>query len=175
MHYYLNAQKKMQFSSQNYIGLLTGASSTHLEVQTINGITKGKWFGGIGTGINWYYERTIPVFLFTERALQIKKNKGIYLSAGAGPNIPWAINYDKSGYLSRKMSAGFYWQTGAGYKINVGKQGDALLLYMGISNKTYKETILSDGIYCFTYPCPGNIETYRYKLHALSVKVGYSF
>ena len=60
----LMAQQKPRFSTQNMVGLLVGGSDNAPQVQTINGLVYRNWFTGIGTGIDWYYQRSIPVFFF---------------------------------------------------------------------------------------------------------------
>ena len=69
---------------------------------------------------------------------------------------------------------GLFWNAGFGYKISVSKSNDAILLYFGYSNKVYSEEIKTT-YPCLVGPCPENIETYKYNLQALSIKVGYGF
>jgi len=88
----LHAQNKVAFSTQNYVGLLIGGSDNSPQLQTINGIRFNKWFTGIGTGIDWYYQRSVPVFLSLERGFRVTPKKNIYFSSGAGINFPWRNN-----------------------------------------------------------------------------------
>jgi hypothetical protein len=171
------AQNKIKFSTQNYMGILAGGSETNIQLQTINGISFHKWFTGIGTGIDWYYQRSIPVFLTAERGFRVAARKNIYFSSSAGVNFPWKNNYyndDWWGFTNSETHTGFYWNTGFGYKINIGKQNDAVLLHFGYSNKFYKETVTSNNP-CLVAPCPVNTESFKYNLRTLSVKLGYGF
>lgn len=173
---YLHAQKKVSFSSQNYIGIVTGESDTGPQVQTINGIRFNKWFTGVGAGIDWYYQRSVPLFLFAERGFKIGPTRNIYFSSGAGINFPWGKQMydDWNWWRVADPSAGFYWNTGFGYRIPVGKHSDAVLLHLGYSNKNYTEKI-SEPVPCLVPPCPVNTESYKYNLRTISFKLGYGF
>jgi hypothetical protein len=173
-----NAQKRVKFSTQNYIGYLIGSSDNDLQLQTINGISFNKWFTGIGTGIDWYYQRSVPVFLSVERGFAVNKTKNIYFSAGLGSNFPWK---DKNNYsdvwgwpTDSKMQTGLYLNAGFGYKISVGKQNDAVLLHVGYSNKRYKETVTTIAP-CLWGNCPESTESFNYNFRTISVKIGYGF
>lgn len=170
----LRAQRKITFASQNYIGVLAGTGLAKPELQTINGITKKKWFAGIGLGANWYYQRTMPVFGYCEWGLPIKKTKNIFLSAGAGPNFPWERGRGLLMDADVQYKTGFYWQTGLGYKIDIGKKGDALLLHAGLMNKNFREIITST-YPCVFGPCPNSPDIYKYNLHAMAIRIGYGF
>ncbi len=173
----LAAQVKPKFSTQNYVGIVAGSRETELQVQTINGLSYKKWFTGIGSGIDWYFLRSIPVFVSAERSISITAKRKLYFSSAAGANFPWKnegyYNY-YWGWDASKMYPGFYWNAGFGYKIAVGKQNDAILFHLGYSNKFYKEKVTS--VYpCLIPPCPENTETFKYNLRALSLKLGWGF
>lgn len=173
---YLHAQKKVSFSTQNYMGVLAGGSDSGPQVQTINGIRFNKWFTGIGAGIDWYYQRSVPLFLHAERGFKIGPSRKIYFSSGAGMNFPWEKYYynEWNWWTEAKAYPGFFWSGGFGYRIPVGKHSDAVLLHLGYSNKFYREKITSS-FPCFNPPCPENTETYKYNLRAISFKLGYGF
>lgn len=172
----LHAQNKASFSTQNYIGILTGGSGNGPQIQTISGFRFNKWFTGIGTGIDWYYQRSVPVFLSLERGFRVAPKKNIYFSSGAGINFPWRDNVynDWNWWSESKAKNGLFWNAGFGYKISVSKNNDAVLLHFGYSNKVYSEKITST-YPCLVAPCPETTETYKYNLRALSIKIGYGF
>jgi len=175
--FYSSAQKKIKFSTQNYVGFLAGSSDNDLQLQTINGISFNKWFTGIGTGIDWYYRRSVPVFISVERGFRVDQKKNIYFSTAAGANFPWKnpeYDNDWNWYSTSKTEPGLYLNAGVGYKINIGKQDDAVLLQLGFSNKFFKEKV-SSAYPCFVAPCPATTESYNYNLRAVSVKLGYGF
>lgn len=173
----LTAQSKPAYSTQNYVGLLTGGSGSNFQVQTINGLSFRQWFVGLGTGIDWYYQRSIPVFLSAERGFGIGSNRKIYFSSSVGANFSWNNREDYYhiwGNGSSKFNPGLYWSAGFGYRIPVGKRNDALLFHVGYSNKFYKEK-RHFTYECLIPPCPGSDETFEYNLRALSMKLGWGF
>lgn len=170
------AQKnRISFSSQTYAGLLTGESGSDPQLQTINGLSWKNWFVGAGTGIDWYYLRSVPVFLSVNRSFLQKQRRSIFLSADAGFNFPW---YEKVYYDfppdDRGRNGGLYWASGVGYKFGVGKSDNAILLQVGYSFKKMNETYTS--VYpCFNPPCPEYTEQYNYRLRRLSFRIGWGF
>lgn len=77
------AQVKPKFASQQLVGLLEGEGGSAFQIQTINGVQLKKWFMGLGTGIDWYEYRSIPVFLSLNYDLKMS-NRRFFLSADAG-------------------------------------------------------------------------------------------
>ncbi len=172
----LLAQNKVSFSSKNYFGIVAGSSGTNPQLQTINGFKINKWFAGIGTGIDWYYQRSIPLFFSFDRNILMKQRRNFILSADVGANFPWQNNQYQTiwGFEESKTVPGFYWATGFGYRIGIGKQKDALLLNFGYTNKFFKEK--TTNVYpCLVAPCPEHTESFNYNLRAISIKVGYGF
>ena len=171
-----NAQRKINFSSQNYVGLLEGENGSKFQLQTVNGIKYKTWFVGIGTGIDWYYLRSIPFFISLNKDLFKKQNRSFYLSADGGINYGWKNNnYNlEGGYNIEKLNPGFYWAAGLGYKIGVGKNGDALLVHVGYSYKHIDETVKSRYIIIDSGPS-SSTEHFDYYLQRLSLKLGWSF
>jgi hypothetical protein len=171
----LQAQQKITFSSQNFAGIVTGETGSKLQLQTINGIRKGPWFSGVGTGIDWYYRRSIPVFLSVSRDLFTKNKRSFMLAADAGMNFSWPgqIYYDYPPY-GQKQKNGLYWAAGAGYKFGVGKSGNGVLMQLGYSYKQMGEET-SYVAPCLIPPCPETVTTYDYRLKRLSFKIGWGF
>jgi len=76
------------FHSYNSIQLLTGSTSTSLSWHSVNGFSKGKFFGGIGTGFDYYYKSSVS--LFAEARFDITGiNRKLQLFANAGVHIPY--------------------------------------------------------------------------------------
>src|SRR4030095_13010164 len=86
---YTSAQKKVNFSSQNYVGLLEGEHGSSLQLQTINGVKFNSWFVGLGAGIDWYFRRSIPVFASVNMDFLKREKRNFFLSANTGINFPW--------------------------------------------------------------------------------------
>lgn len=172
----LQAQNKPRFSTQNTVGLLIGGSDNAPQFQTINGVAYHNWYTGIGAGIDWYYQRSIPVFLSVNRFFTTSPRRQVFLSSGAGVNYAWGTpDYITNGWgYDTKFSPGFYWTAGLGYKIAIGKQNDHLLIQLGYNNKshTQKSTLVMP---CLIAPCPVSKETYKYSFNALSFRIGWGF
>jgi len=171
-----NAQEKINFSSQNYLGLLEGAHGSAFQLQTINGIAYKTWFVGLGTGIDWYYQRSIPAFVSASKDFFKKAGRSFYASIDGGMNFPWKDDkpYNDWGYRVGKPDRGAFWSAGLGYKIGVGKSNDALLMHLGYSYKHLSEEVTTVSP-CLVGPCPENTEKFDYSLRRLSLKVGWNF
>ncbi|MEO7984421.1 MAG: hypothetical protein ABI688_10105 [Bacteroidota bacterium] len=166
------AQKKWKFSSQNYAGILEGESGTGFQLQTINGFRYKTWFTGIGTGLDYYYQRSVPLFVSVSKFLPPGKLP-LYFSGDAGINFPWIKNgiyfQDPGSY-----SSSLYWAGGIGYKFGSRKRNDAVLLNFGYSFKhLINETEYTNP--CLVPPCPVFTDRYDYRLRRVSVKLGWMF
>lgn len=171
----LHAQKKYSFSSQNYVGLITGEASTSLQLQTINGVKWNNWFSGIGTGIDWYYLRSIPVFASASRSFLQKGKRSLLASVDAGANFPWKGRYynDFPPY-DLKQYPGFYWSGSIGYKFGIGKADNAIIFQAGYSFKELEERVTV--INCpIIGSCTQDVEKYNYRLRRFSFRIGWTF
>jgi hypothetical protein len=164
-------QKTPVFSARNYAGIMEGESGTALQLQTINGIRYGNWFAGIGTGLDYYYERSIPLFFSVARYLHSTKLP-LYFTGDVGYNFPWV----KSLYYFEtpgEYHGGLYWGTGLGYKFGF-KNSNALLIDLGYNYKRLTQTY-EQPVQCLVPPCPTYKEFYDYRLKRLSIKIGWMF
>lgn len=170
----LFAQKKeWKFGSQNYAGITEGESGTGLQLQTINGFKYKTWFAGIGTGIDYYFQRSIPLFLSVSKFLPPGKLP-LYFNGDVGINFPWVRNDLYYIQDPVEYSSSLYWAGGLGYKFGFNKNSNAVLLNFGYS---YKH-LINDTEYtnpCLIPPCPVSTERYDYRLRRLSLKVGWMF
>ncbi len=175
------AQNKIIFSSQNYVGLLEGEHGSGFQLQTINGIKYKTWFAGLGTGIDWYYHRSIPAFLSLNKDFYKRGNRNFYAAVVGGINFPWKDdkNNNEWGYTIVKSSPGFYGEAGLGYKIGISKKNDAILLQLGYSYKHVSEKVKTPIYYMYppVYDFQGSSLTNRldYRLQRLSLKIGWNF
>lgn len=174
----VTAQKKpakphIQFGSQNYIGMLEGGAGTSFQLQTINGVRYKTWFAGAGTGIDYYYQRSIPLFASVNKFFPLTKNS-LFFNADAGVNFRWRRTDVYEIQYSGKFFPSLYWAGGVGYKFASKKRIDGFLLNLGYS---YKRLIQENKITqpCLFPPCPTYDERYDYKLKRLSVKIGWMF
>ena len=175
------AQHKATFSSQNYVGLLEGEQGSKFQLQTINGFKYKTWFAGVGTGIDWYYRRSIPVFMSFNKDFLAKGNRNFFFATDVGANFPWLV--DKNSYVwsysIEKSIPGFYWGAGVGYKVGIGKLNDGILLQLGYSYKHVGEKAKTVYYYypvpMITDPKPDMTNRFDYYLRRLSLKVGWNF
>ena len=172
LHGFASAQQRLTFHSQNYVGMLEGEAGTSVQLHTVNGLQYRKWFGGIGAGLDYYYFRSIPLFLSLNRDLNIKRNK-FYFSADGGINFPWVKNTTFYWAEQEDFSPSHYWAGGMGYKLAINKQ-NRLLLHIGYS---YKHMIQETQYEypCLIPPCPVSKQRYDYYLKRLSLKAGWMF
>ena len=71
------------FSSQISSGVVEGEQGTSFHIEVVNGIRYKTWFAGIGTGLDYYYFRSIPVYLSGIKYLS-KRNHSFFLQGDAG-------------------------------------------------------------------------------------------
>lgn len=173
----LPAQQKIRFSTDNSLGLLVGASAQAPVIQTINGVSFGRWFTGIGTGLDWYHTRSIPLFFHTARYFPLQERRKLVFSSGIGLNFPWigqGMRNGGWGSTDWKYDTGLYWNAGFGYRFPVGKNRDGFLLQLGFNQKVHKEEVTV--VYpCFVPPCPESREAFRYTLRSLALRFGWGF
>ena len=173
-HGLVTAQPQLQFHSQNYAGFLAGDNGSYFQFQSINGIQRGSWFTGMGTGLDHYVYRSIPLFLSVNKDLK-PASRTFYLSANGGTNFAWLKNDTKPwGVIDNHFSPGLFWGTGFGYKALFKNQKDAMLINVGYSYKQIKEEQHKAG-FCPNPPCADIIERYDYRLKRISVMIGWQF
>lgn len=168
-------KKSYQFHSINSMALLNGSNGVAIAVQSVNGLTKGPWFGGIGFGLDYYQYRTVPLFADVRYEYGQKRNK-VFLYAEAGINLSWTQDYFKdwpsiwNGHRSNNYNNGLY--TDAGIGLTAGfKNGNAFILSVGCSRKTLQEKISYDDWQ--TSKPQTDINTYR--LNRVILKSGFRF
>ena len=77
---------KLKFTSMNSVGLMMGQSNPQLTVQTVNGVQYKQWFLGAGAGLDYYFNRTMPLFIELRKTIIPRKH--LYLYADGGINLP---------------------------------------------------------------------------------------
>jgi hypothetical protein len=170
------AQQVWTFRSMEYGGWLNGYEENSTEWQTVNGLYKKYWFLGLGTGLDYYRFRTVPVFLSLNRQLT-GKARGLFAGIDGGFNQPWDLR-KSSGYgyelAQYRFRAGWYYSAYLGYRYGLGRNGrKAILLTIGYSYKqVYEEQ--NPVVPCpYFGSCPFNVPSqYNYENRRLSVKMG---
>lgn len=180
----VEAQKTKQ--TQSYlmpqIGLLDGNQSTSFQFQVVGGFQKNNWQLGIGSGLDYYKIRTVPLFLDARHFFGNKKRA--FAVVNIGYSIPWPLEeqyklvYDpgENRNLKSKFDMGLYSDIGIGYQIPFGKQ-QMLSLSLGYSVK--KNTEIYDAHYDWIWGWPitqpgaqNNEKRMDYTFRRLSFKTG---
>lgn len=167
------AQDKVRYSSMNYAGLLEGDNGSAFQLQSIQGVRFSRWFTGIGTGLDYYYLRSVPLFVSVNRNL-FNQPRTPYVSLDGGINFAWYRREQErwGDFIGSDFSPSLYWNAGVGYKVYMRNRRDALLLNIGYSFKQLKED-KEKAVFCTNPPCPPRVEHYNYKLNRVSVKLGW--
>ena len=161
-----------RFQSINQIGLIDGSTDTEFHLQTINGLRFGNWFSGIGIGIDYYYVRSVPIFLDV-RNYWFKRRNSPFVYADIGINLPWPKNHGDFISQDINYNEGLYYDLGLGYKLGL-KNNHALSLSAGFNFKRLsgKRTYS----FCLINPiCAETTEEFDYKMNRISMKFGWEF
>jgi hypothetical protein len=171
-----SAQDGRKFKVQQWAGHLEGETGSAFQINTIFGMQSGSNFIGLGSGIDWYFKRSIPVYLSFQRILPLGGGR-FFAKVDAGLNYAWETPLERSrwnDFISDKFYPSIYAEAGLGYKSYFKNKRDALLFHIGYNFKRLKENKESPSN-CFLPPCSTLIEHYDYQLNRVSLKVGWEF
>lgn len=159
---------RFKFSSINSAGVLLGQNNPQLSLQTVNGVQYGDWFAGVGVGLDYYYMRSIPVFIDVRRMVIPKKNLFVY--ADAGVNYPFLKNNNtEDTWYKTTYKQGLYVDGGVGYLFSTDKQTG--FFSIGYSTKRLRETV--EHPYIWGPPgMPVETDKLRYQFNRISIKAG---
>lgn len=159
------------FQSILQAGLLTGNNKSGYEVQSINGVRWKTFSAGIGAGLDDYVIKTIP-FFFDLRTDIFKKNNSPFLFIDAGPQFLLKQDSHPHDYYDPYYKAKFYFNAGAGYKMNLFTK-NAIIISAAFSLKKISET---QNTICDFAPCPENMPPVinnKYALKRFSLQAGW--
>ncbi len=160
------------------IALLNGSSGAGAQVQLAGGLVKNNWHFGLGTGIDYYELRSVP--LYSDVRYHFGKGKRAFAYANIGYNFSWTENTDDRVYImppamnTLKQTGGLYTDFGIGYNINMGKN-HALALSTGFSVKQMYEEYEELSIWSWPRPVQidPTIRRFDYAFKRVSFKVAY--
>jgi len=161
------SQNKPAFTSINQAGILSGSSDDKLQIQTINGISRQSLFAGIGLGLDYYYVRSVPVFMDLRKSFSNKANTPfIYLDGGYSflwerEKAPWQVD----------SKGGIYYGAGLGYQAQLTEKMK-LVLDCGYSYKRLSREMDNAP---WSSMWPHSFDTYTYSLKRISIKAGLRF
>lgn len=174
----VKAQKKktsFNFHSINSIALVNGSNSVSAALQSIGGFSARNLFAGVGTGLDYYLYRSIPLFVDLRYEWGKRSNK-LFAYADGGINFSW-VQEDVlnepiiwNGNSSNSFHNGLYTDAGFGYAVAI-KKGNALILSLGYSHKKVKEKITHTDWRTQELQTDKNI----YGLNRIMIKAGWRF
>ena len=162
--------KKYAFSSLLQGGFSEGQSGTAGTIQLINGVQYKQWMAGIGTGIDWYNTRTVPVFLHVRRNI-LNSNKTPFVYLGGGYSVPWLKEEDEM-YIS-ETEGGLYYDAGIGYGLPLLKNS-SLFFTVGYSSKKLSTESGGRPVTMWSSYIPP-YSSYDYTLRSINVRMGLRF
>ena len=173
------AQKaKITLHTSVQAGLLEGERGGALQLQSVQSLNYKTWSAGIGTGLDFYHTRSVPVFLAVRKTVT-KNAEAPFVYIDGGYNFPWLTATDKEAFISN-AKGGFYYDAGIGYQFPVMKKNQ-FFFSAGISGKQFT-TEQETWIYIdYIWPGPSSqvppkvVSLYRYRLQRLSIKAGLRF
>jgi hypothetical protein len=175
------AQGRVQFRSTEWVGLSSGEAGSAGQIQTVNGISKGPWFVGVGAGVDYYRYRSVPLFLSVTRDLAIGKRDLLFLYLDGGTNVPWytRTSTPEDYFTSDGFHAGEYWSGGLGYLWKLGDHtSKAVLFSVGYTVKKLSEDQTTPSDCCCGIPCPMTLPgpvVYEYLNRMYQFMVGFRF
>lgn len=167
----LPAQKKVAFAGNIQAGLLEGETGGAFQLSAAAGVKRGTWTTTLGAGMDYYYLRSIPVFLQVQK--DFGKAKAPFVYAAGGYNFPWLRAQDK-GWSIGETKGGFYGDAGIGYRLPVSKTS-SLQFSVGYSVKNMTTTN-TDWFVISIYPPPPQVLYEQHQtLRRISIKTGLWF
>jgi hypothetical protein len=162
---------KIQYKTIVQACLVTGSTTESAALQLIGGVKTDRFFAGIGTGLDFYMYRGIPLFS-TIRYDLLQKNGSLFMYADGGIHFPWVKGDAKDDNL--KYFSGFYSDAGFGYQFK-SKTTAAFLLSVGYSYKHVKQQTASFWFNPWPIEPANQFEIRNYHLNRISIKLGVMF
>lgn len=171
---------KPRFHSLEQIALINGTGAISASLQSVNGLSLGNWFSGVGVGLDFYRYRSVPLFFDVRKSFGGQNGNKLFLYADGGVNIPWVKDNEpvfgiwswpvKADY---RYKAGAYIDAGFGYAVRI-RGGNALLLSTGFSHKYFSEKRTTIGVGAENQDLT-NVQNFTYSLNRLMIKAGWQF
>ena len=170
----INKKNKLfnHFHSYNTIQLLNGRTTSAFAVNSVNGFQFGKFFTGIGTGFDYYYHTSVP--LFVEARFDLAKPKGKFqLFANGGFNFPFAAQNKKFEFKKGPYKTGGFYSTGIDYLIPV--KNEAVILGAAFNNKQVIQMV-DNYVWNPVLNRSENISIKeQYSLNRIAIRIGWMF
>jgi hypothetical protein len=162
--------QKPSFRSLVQGGMLTGSSNVAGQLQTVHGVSYRGYFLGLGAGIDYYFQRGVPVFAELQKELR-KSAYTPFVYAEGGHHYIWA---KEDAAFESDYKGGLFYDLGVGYKFPVAKKLQ-LFFSGGYSLKKFSKVVNTMPWISVWPPPPQSIQKYEYDLRRISIKAGLSF
>lgn len=167
--------EKTRFQAITSAGLIAGESTAKPLFQLSSGLKYGRWFTGIGSGLDLYKFSSIP--LFADGRVSFGKNGLTFLYAHGGYNIPTGGLMSERDNFSKtkdRFYGGIYLDAGIGYRVPTKNPLHRILFSAGYSQKNLKNTVVY--VYpCLNPPCFEEVYNYYYHLGRIVAKISWEF
>ena len=163
---------RKSFHSLNTLQVLNGSTTTSVAINTVNGFQVKRFFAGIGTGFDYYYHVTIP--LFVEARFNLGEPKGkLQLFGNGGVSFPFSSqNHNlESKYGDYKVGGAY----GGGIDYLVPFKSEALIIGVAYSGKQVIQMVENN----VWNPELNRMENLpikdKYNLNRIALRVGWMF
>lgn len=151
-------------------GVSFGQSAVSKQFSLVNGIKFKTWYAGAGVGVDYYFERTVPVFLQIRKELKEKMNTPFALANG-GYHFEWIQD---EAFFESEHRSGWYYEAGAGYRFGLGRKSSFNLSAV-YSYKPFSKLVDVMPWSSVWPPPPGAFQRYDYQLRRLQLNVAVGF
>ena len=167
-----NTNLMQQFRSFNTIQVLNGSTTTSFAINSVNGFQLNNFFAGIGTGFDYYYHTTVPLFL--EGRFDLVKGKGqLQIFANGGVSFPFSSQNRKFENKSGPYKTAALYAAGFDYLAPVGKE--AFIIGVAFSNKQVIQMVDNN----IWNPVLNRVENSPikedYSLNRIALRIGWMF
>jgi hypothetical protein len=144
-------------------GLLAGSNGRDLQVQAIPNLKSKDWSFGMGGGLDYYYLRSIPLFVDVRK--HFTNYMPLFLYGDIGLNVPWVdIPKQQLLWMNQSFKTDLYFDLGAGWQVHLNNRNN-INFSAGYTGKKLREFRKSDF----------QDTKLTYDLRRISVKVGFQF
>jgi hypothetical protein len=162
------------FQTMIQAGVAYGSNSSALTIQSNFGLSLSKTFVGLGTGIDDYLFRSVPLFLDLRQEFG-KGNITLFVYGDAGKNFQWVTEQNKLRlmYTPGDFKSGKYYEGGLGWRFKF-RNSASLLLSGGYSVKSIKK--VNETNYCpVTGTCFYFSDKFVYNMSRIVFRLGCQF
>jgi hypothetical protein len=155
------------------VGLAAGESTAKPLFQLSSGLVHGRWFTGIGAGLDQYNFNSVP--LFADWRMNFGRTRLGFLYANGGYNFATKNKglTDDWFKTTDRFYGGLYMDAGIGYRIRLSSL-HRLLFSAGYSQKNISNKI-GYTYPCLVPPCTEQVYTYQYNFGRIVTKLSWEF